>query len=358
MSTLHPSSTAGDERPLPAIVAAAVGLGVLLMTVATLLARPGAATAASDDSRPRVVSTVTMLTDVARQLAGADLIVEGLMQPGVDPHVWRPTRHDVVRLLEADLAVLIDLHLEAELLPALGRMERAGVAVWRAADALPPERLMIAGDAIEGAPSAHDPHVWMDPELFGIAIDGLASVMSELAPEAAERIELRRAALQRDLEEFDRFARASIESVPDSARVLVTAHDAFGYFGRRYGLEVLGLQGLSTESEAGLARVETLIRLLAERRIPAVFNESTVASRGVRSLIEGAAAHGHVVRLGGHLYADATGPAGSAAGTWLGMLEHDVRTIVTALGGRPAPLAPSPDIALADRAQSLIAGPQ
>ena len=225
----------------------------------------------------------------------------------------------------------LGLHLEAQLLPALERLAESGATLWTAGDWLEPEDLIATTEA----GGSHDPHVWMDLELWAAITGAMGQRLRETLPESAAQIESRERELLADLQQADAWAARAFQSIPARGRVLVTSHDAFGYLGRRYGIEVHGLQGLSTESEAGLARVEALVDLLVERQVPALFGESTISSEGLRALLEGAAARGHNVALGGELFSDATGPVGSGADSVLGMFEHNVRTIVLGLGGVP-----------------------
>lgn len=279
---------------------------------------------------PQVVATTGMIADTARVLAGGGADVRGLMGPGVDPHAYRPTRSDIAAMLGADLTLWHGLFLEAQMEEFLLQLaaRRPVVAV---AEALPHDRL-LAHDAY---PDRFDPHVWFDPDLWslvGAAIaDALVGAGVDLAGEGLPAWQAEAAALHA-------YSGEVLSSVPEEARVLVTAHDAFRYFGRAYGFQVEGLQGISTESEAGVARIEELVTLLVERGIRAVFVETSVSDRALRALIEGAAARGHAVTIGGSLYSDAMGPEGSYEGTWLGMLDHNVTTIARALGGQ-APAA-------------------
>ena len=295
---------------------------------ALALAAAAAAAPAWAAAPLQVVATTSMIADAARRGGGDRVEVRALMGPGVDPHAYRQTRSDIAALTRADLALWNGLYLEAQLeefLLELGE-RRPTVAV---AEAIPVEAL-IAHEDYEGR---FDPHVWMVPELWRHAVLAVRDALIAQDPDGAA---LYRANAEAYLEEADAlgaYARETLATVPEAARVLVTAHDAFGYFGRAYGYEVVGVQGISTESEAGLSRVEALVDLIVERGIGAVFVESSVPERQVRALVEGAAARGHAVRVGGELYSDAMGPIGSYEGTWLGMLDHNATTIVRALGG-------------------------
>jgi manganese/zinc/iron transport system substrate-binding protein len=273
-----------------------------------------------------------MIADAARAIGGEEVEVQALMGPGVDPHGYRQTRSDIAAMVRADLTLWHGLRLEAQMegfMAELGQ-RRPVVAV---AEALPRENLL----AHDLHPDRFDPHVWMDPALWSGVSLAIEAALIAARPAAAAGFAARGAAWRAEAEALDAYASAVLATVPADARVLVTAHDAFRYFGRAYGWEVRGLQGISTESEAGVARVSELVDLLVARRIAAVFVESSVSDRALRALVEGAAAQGHAVRIGGQLYSDAMGPEGSYEGTWPGMIDHNVTTIAAALGGSPPP---------------------
>jgi manganese/zinc/iron transport system substrate-binding protein len=178
----------------------------------------------------------------------------------------------------------------------------------------------------------------MDPALWNEIVPIIAASLIDLLPSEEERISARAAEYQARLKRLTTFTATAVASIPETSRVLVTAHDAFAYFGKRFALEVIGVQGISTDSEAGLKDIETIVDTLVSKKIAAVFIESTVAPKNVQALIEGAKARGHEVRVGGELFSDAMGELGSPEGTYIGMIEHNVKSIVTALGGTlPAP---------------------
>lgn len=277
--------------------------------------------------RPFVLTTTAMLADAARALAGDAARVESLMGEGVDPHLFRPTRADTARLLAADIVILNGHRLEGRMEEVMARLAGAGRRVLSMTDALPRAQLRIAPEFHDAA----DPHVWMDPLLWAEAAATLPAALAPLLPGVplAENL----AAYQARLRRLHDYAVAALAPIPTPRRVLVTAHDAFGYFARRHALAIDSIQGLSTEAEATLLRIEAIVNLLVERRVPAVFAETSVPDRAVRALIEGAAARGHVVRLGGNLYSDSMGQAGGYTGTLEGMLDHNITTIARALGG-------------------------
>lgn len=270
-----------------------------------------------------VVATTGMIADTAQTLGGEGATVRALMPPGSDPHAFRQTRSDLAALLGADLVLWNGLGLEAQMERLLTDLaaRRPVVAV---AEAIPADRLLEDEDY--GRP---DPHVWLDPALWSEASVAIAAALEEAGLPAAGALP----AWQEELAALRDYADEVLATVPEESRILVTAHDAFRYWGRAHGWEVEGIQGISTESEAGIARIEELVSLLVERRIGAVFVESSVPDRNLRALIEGAAARGHEVVLGGTLLSDAMGPEGTYEGTYPGMIDHNATTIARALGG-------------------------
>ena len=223
-----------------------------------------------------------------------------------------------------DICTPNNLHKEMALAAAAN-----GKIVVMVAESLPRAKLRANPDY----PDAADPHVWMDPVLWAEAAGSIAAGLARLIPDQAGVFEANLAALRRRLAALHDYGARVMGSIPPRQRLLVTAHDAFGYFSARYGMEVDSIQGLSTESEANLARIEALVRSLVERRIPAVFAESSVPDRAVRALIEGAGARGQRVALGGTLFSDSLGKPGTYEGTYHGMMDHNFTTIARALGG-------------------------
>ncbi len=275
---------------------------------------------------PKIVATTGMIADAARRISGAE--VTALMGPGVDPHSYRQTRSDIAAMVRADLVLWHGLRLEAQLVDFMADLSRR-VTVDAVAEAIPADQLL----AWAGYADHRDPHVWMDPMLWRGAVAAVEAALVRLEPARAEELAANAATYRAEIEALDAYARRALGSVPPEARVLVTAHDAFSYFGRAYGFEVEGLQGISTESEAGLVRIGELVELLVARKIKAVFVESSVPDRAMRALVEGAAARGHQVVIGGELYSDAMGVEGSYEGTYPGMIDHNITLIARALGG-------------------------
>lgn len=283
---------------------------------------------ALDDQRPVVVATVGMIADLAREIGGDRIVVECLIRPGVDPHLYAPTRRDIQRLLEADLVLTNGLRLEGKFGDALARAGKSGRMVVAVAERLDPG-LILHGNGGDHA----DPHVWMDPEAWSGVVPVVLEALAGLDPEGAPQCEANASALLDRLASLTLYADEVLSTVPAGARVLVTAHDAFAYFARRFGFEVVGIQGISTESEAGLRDIERIVAMLVDRRVPAVFTETTVSDRNVRALLAGANARGWEVRLGGSLFSDAMGEEGTYEGTYIGMIDHNVTMIARALGG-------------------------
>ncbi len=305
-SALHAVLCPGGRLPsghIHAIFSVMRRLMALLLALPALAAPP---VSAAIDRGP--VATIAMIAE--------PLGIESLMGPGVDPHLYKLTRTDIARLIEAPHLLYCGLGLEGKMLDAFERLAASGKPATAVCEAVPEAKRLQAAAGYAGAA---DPHLWMDPTLWAGALQVAADRLGMPAPDGFERL--------------DAYARASMESIPAQARVLVTAHDAFAYFGRRYGLKVVGIQGVNTESEAGLRAIEAAVETVVARRLPAVFVESTVSDRNVRAIVEGAAARGHRVAIGGRLFSDAMGPEGTYEGTYIGMIDHNVTTIARALGG-------------------------
>lgn len=278
------------------------------------------------DGPIRVTCTVGMLADIVEQIGGDRLEVTRLMGPGTDPHGYKTSPGDVKKLGSSDLILYCGHHLEGKMGDVLARLERRILTV-AVCEQIPDERLL----ADEENPNAFDPHLWFDVALWRDVARVVTDRLSEFDSEHAASYRMRLDALATKLEQLDTETRTQLASIPEPQRVLVTAHDAFRYLGRAYDLEVVGIQGLSTESEASVQRINELVDFIVTRKIKAVFVESTVPEKNMRSLIEGCGARGHTVSIGGSLYSDAMGADGTPAGTYEGMVRHNVSTLVDAL---------------------------
>lgn len=274
----------------------------------------------------RVVATTSLIADTASRIAGPHARVEGLMGPGVDPHLYKASESDVRRLAEADLVLYNGLHLEGKMGDILTKMARSRPVV-AVTEEIPQEQLReppeLAGQ--------YDPHVWFDVSLWEKTLDPIARELSALDPAHAADYKANAEALSAELRGLDAWVSQQTGTLPEQQRVLVTAHDAFGYFGRRYGMEVIGLQGISTLSEAGLHDVERVVDVVLARKVKAIFVESSVPRRSIEAVQAALREKGHPVKIGGQLYSDSLGAAGSPAGTYPGMVRANVQTIVEAL---------------------------
>jgi manganese/zinc/iron transport system substrate-binding protein len=277
----------------------------------------------------QVAATIGMVGDVVRNVAGEHAEVTVIVGSDVDPHLYRPTRGDVVKLQRSDIIFYHGRMLEGKMGDVLMRMARRGKPVYAVT-----EEIADRGDyVILDESQALDPHVWMDVSGWIEAVGVIDKGLSEFKPESAEYFHKRAETYVEELTRLDAYAREALSSIPEDKRVLVTAHDAFSYLGRAYGVEVKGIQGLSTESEAGLRDIENLIDFLVSGQIPAVFVETSVSDKNVRALVEGCRARNHHIVIGGVLYSDAMGKSGTYEGTYIGMIDHNVTTIARALGG-------------------------
>lgn len=302
---------------------------MILPFLAVLLA-PTALRADKAEPPYTCVATTGMVADIVRNVAGERAEVVALLGSGVDPHLYKLTRSDVAQFMGADVVFYSGLLLEGKMTDALVRVAASGKPVIAVTEKID-EQYLLEPEQFQGH---YDPHVWMDPDAWsraaGVVADSLAD---RIDPESAGDYRDNLAAYQARLADLDVYIKQIIGTIPENRRVLITAHDAFNYFGRRYNMEVMGIQGISTESEAGVREIERLVDILVERRVPAVFVETTVPQRSVKALIAGARARGHTVVIGGSLFSDAMGAAGTYEGTYVGMLDHNATTIARALGG-------------------------
>ncbi|MEO1083711.1 MAG: zinc ABC transporter substrate-binding protein [Acidobacteriota bacterium] len=276
----------------------------------------------------QVVATTGMIADTAARIAGDLAAVDGLMGPGVDPHLYKASESDVRRLSEADLILFNGLFLEGKMGDILVKLARNRPVV--AVSETVPEEKRREPPELAGH---YDPHIWFDVSLWAETVTPVADALVEILP--AEEAQLRASSerVRAELMSLDAWVLEQIGTLPSERRVLITAHDAFGYFGDRYGLEVIGIQGISTLAEAGLQDVDRVVDLVVERQIPALFVESSVPRRTVEAVIAAARERGHAVTIGGELFSDAMGAAGTPEGTYEGMVRHNVNTIVSALRG-------------------------
>jgi manganese/zinc/iron transport system substrate-binding protein len=302
---------------------------LLAITLAGLLAACGQPAAERGDiaSRPiRAVATIGMIADVVRNVGGERVAVTGLMGAGVDPHLYKASEGDVLRLADADIVFYNGLHLEAGMTRVFERMQGRVHAI-QVTERIARERLLTPPE-FEGQ---FDPHVWFDVSMWIQAAERVRDALVELDPGSAALYRANAGGYLGELRELDEYVKSRAASVPQDQRVLITAHDAFNYFGRAYGFQVRGLQGISTAAEAGTADVQGLSNFIAERRIRAIFVESSVPQRTIEAVQAAVRARGFDVQIGGQLFSDAMGNPGTPEGTYIGMVRHNIDTIVGAL---------------------------
>ncbi len=283
-------------------------------------------------AQPSVLTTVGMIGSVAATVAGDCVDVNVMMGPGTDPHLYQPTASDVQRLAGADAVLHMGFGLEGQLGAVLERLGARTPVLAVGPAAVP------AADLIEvGGSYGVDPHLWMDAGLWSRTVPVIAGFLSDLAPDC-DGIDARAEAHRAEILALHGWVAEAIATIPEDRRALVTAHDAFGYFARAYGIDEVAIQGLSTEAEAAIADIIEVAETVVARNVPAVFVESTISPRTIEALVAATRDRGHEVTIGGELYADAMGDAGTAEGTYIGMMHANTLAIVTALGGTVPPL--------------------
>lgn len=278
------------------------------------------------DERIEVVCTTGMVADLARNIGGDRIAVVGMMGPGVDPHYYKASQGDLAKLTAANLILFNGLFLEGKLEAIFAKMARRK-PVLAVAEHIPEERLLRPPE-FDGN---FDPHIWFDVSLWAQTIEPVVARLSALDPDGASVYRQNGARYRARLDSLHRWIFNQIALLPEASRVLITAHDAFGYFGRAYGVEVVGLQGISTVADYGVNDVTRLVDLIVEREVKAIFVESSVPARSIEAVREGCLDRGFPVAIGGTLYSDAMGAAGSGADTYVGMVESNVNTLVGAL---------------------------
>lgn len=302
-------------------------LAIALVVLIVAACNQGAKQPKSSSGKLQVVTTTTMITDLVKQIGGDKIELQGLMGAGVDPHLYKATESDVTKLYNADLIIYNGLHLEGKLNDIFEKMARGEQKTVAIGDAIPKDRLIKANADY----AQFDPHIWFDIENWKIAARYVADVMAENDEKNKIQYEKNLEKYLGELDALQISVHEMISQVPEQQRVLITAHDAFEYFGRAYGFEVKGLQGISTVSETGAADVRNLADFIFDRKIPAIFVESSVPVRNIRALQDAVEARGFEVKIGGELFSDALGTHGTPEGTYTGMYEHNVKTISEAL---------------------------
>ncbi|HZH58907.1 MAG TPA: zinc ABC transporter substrate-binding protein [Metabacillus sp.] len=301
-------------------------LSIVSVVTAVLLTACGSENVTkSSNAKINVTTTTSQVADIVKNVGGDLVEVNSLMGPGVDPHLYQASQGDIKKLNNADLIFYNGLHLEGKMETIFEKMskDKPTVAVT---DSIPEEMLLSADES-----NAHDPHVWFHIQAWLYAVDAVENELSKLSPDHKNIFVKNGEKYKTELQELDEYAKEQIQSIPKESRVLVTAHDAFKYFGHSYDIEVMGLQGLSTDSEYGLKDVQGLVDTLVERNIKAVFIESSISEKSISAVVEGAKKQGHDVVIGGELFSDAMGEEGTEEGTYIGMFKHNVDIIVSSL---------------------------
>jgi manganese/zinc/iron transport system substrate-binding protein len=302
-------------------------LVTLLLLVA--LATVGGERVAAQGDAVRVVATTTQAADLARNVGGDRVEVQSIMGPGVDPHLYRASEGDLLTMFEADVILYNGLNLEGQMEEILDSLaeDRPVVALGEAV----PEEMRLQSEQYQGE---FDPHIWFDPTRWSFAVQATATALAEFDPDDAAVYQANAAAYVAQIQALDAESMAQISSIPQEQRVLITAHDAFNYFGDRYGVEVIGIQGISTETEAGIADLQAVADLIVQRQIQAIFVESTISPATIEAVQGAVRDRGAEIVIGGQLYSDAMGEGGTPEGTYVGMFRHNVQTIGAALGGQ------------------------
>ncbi|MEM9446655.1 MAG: zinc ABC transporter substrate-binding protein [Verrucomicrobiota bacterium] len=276
-----------------------------------------------------IVTTCGMVTDIVTKVAGDKAQVMALMGEGVDPHLYKPTRDDMNKLLQADIIFYAGLMLEGRMTDAFVKMARKGIPVHAVTEEIPESYLLHPG----GVGEYPDPHLWMDVSAWSQATAVVCSALCEFDNKNSAYYKNNLEDYQVQLNELDAYIKKVISSIPADQRFLITAHDAFGYFARAYDIEVKAPQGLSTESEAGVSDINELVEFIAKNKIKSIFVETSVADKNIRAIIEGVQSKSHTVSVGGTLFSDAMGEPETYEGTYIGMLDSNATTIALALGG-------------------------
>ena len=304
--------------------------GVALLA-ALLTGCGGAPSASGTAPGPRVgkltvTATIGMIADVAQRVGGEHVEVTALMGPGVDPHLYKASQGDLEKLSGADVVLYNGLHLEGRMADTLVNLAKR-VRTEQVTETIPVD-LLREPPEFQGH---YDPHVWFDVSLWRHVAERCRDIFVEMDPAHQTDFIANAEKYLAEMDALHAYAKTELATIPEAQRVLITAHDAFGYFGRAYGIEVMGIQGVSTAGEYGLQDIERLVEVIVSRKVKAVFVESSVPTKSVEALIAGAKAKGHDVVIGGQLFSDAMGNPGTPEGTYLGMVRHNVDTIVKAL---------------------------
>jgi len=306
-----------------------ISLGLVSAMLAACSGAPASAPAPANlaSRKINVTTTTGMVADIVKNVGGDRVQVTGLMGPGVDPHLYKPSTGDVQKLDQADIVFYAGLDLEGRMEELFEKMEASGKPTFAVAGEIDPAKLLKSVE-YEGK---FDPHIWFDVTLWQDAVRKVAKELTNLDPNSKALYDQNRDGYLKQLDELHAYVKDQIATIPPESRVLITAHDAFGYFGQQYGMEVRGLQGTSTATEASARSVQDLSQLIADRKIKAIFVESSVPPATIEAVQKAVQARGWDVQIGGELFSDAMGADGTPEGTYIGMVRHNVDTIAGAL---------------------------
>ncbi|EHR59351.1 metal ABC transporter solute-binding protein, Zn/Mn family [Saccharomonospora cyanea] len=317
-----------DVRTVVAVVVAAT-LTVSLAVGYSLGPGSSASEGRAAGTPLRVVTTTTFLDDTVRRIGGEDVTTVRLMGPGVDPHLYQAKASDLREMRRADAVVAVGLYLEGSLMRTLQAVAETKPVLF-AAEAVP-EHLLLSPPPGAAPEEEHDPHVWFEPRLWVYVVDAVAAELSELDPAHAADYHRRAATYREQVLALDEEVRAMLSDVPEMSRVLVTSHDAFRYFGRAFDLDVVAVQGVSTQQEASTADIGRVAGVVADRDVGAVFVETSVSGQTVNAVLAAVRHRGGDARLGAPLYSDSTGEDGTPEGTYLGMVRANAERIAEGL---------------------------
>lgn len=299
---------------------------ILILAAMTISCKQQRPNERNPDQKIKVVATTGMIRDAVMNIAGDRADVVALMGPGVDPHLYKATHGDLEHLTSADVIFYNGLHLEGkmgEVFQKLGRIKPVIAIAERV-----PEKMLRKVPGFQGA---YDPHIWFDVQLWSEAVKGISTFLQEYDSLHSDEYRRRTESYLKRLDSLHAAVKSEMEVIPATQRILITAHDAFGYFGDAYNIEVKGLQGISTLSEFGLRDVTDLVNFIITRKVKAIFVESSVSQRSIEAVMQGCREKGWAVRIGGSLFSDAMGDAGTPEGEYVGMVNANVKTIVESL---------------------------
>lgn len=271
-----------------------------------------------------ILTTTNIIADCIKNIVGDDAEVQSLMGTGVDPHLYKPSQGDIAKLNNADIIVYNGLHLEGKMTDMLEKLSKTK-HVFSVADNL------SLTDFIKVGEHSYDPHFWFDLRLWAKGLTNVALKIQSIDTANHGVYQQRLVDYQKEIVKTESLIKAQITKIPSSSRILITAHDAFSYYGRAYNIEVKGLQGISTMSDFGLRDVEMMIDLIVAKKIKSIFVESSISPKSIESIQEGVKAKKHAITIGGSLFSDALGAEETAEGTYLGMLKYNTNTITNAL---------------------------